>query len=160
MGKDIEKLKRVIINFFPKLADDANFKITSPQTPNYNCIAWAYNYNDRWMWPDPSTPIVLDGVFYYWPDEVTKTPDVDSFIEAFRKKGYEICDNADFDEGFQKIALYVKPGTKECTHAARQLRNSFWTSKLGRGNDIQHGTPYTIEGNDYGVVYCIMSRAF
>lgn len=159
MGKDTEKLKRAIIKCFPKLANDISFEITSPQTPNYNCIAWAYNYNDRWMWPAPCATGGLDGVCY-WPDDVTKTPDVDSFIEAFRKKGYEICDNADFDERFQKIALYVKPGTKECTHAARQLRNSFWTSKLGRENDIQHGTPYTIEGNNYGEVYCIMSRAF
>lgn len=159
MGKDIEKLKRVIIKYFPRLAHDKNFQITSPQTPNYNCIAWAYNYKDRWMWPDPCATGGLDGVCY-WPDEVTKTPDVDSFIEAFRKKGYEICDNAEFDERLQKIALYVKPGTRECTHAARQLRNSFWTSKLGQGNDIQHGTPYTIEGNNYGIVYCIMSRVF
>ena len=80
---------------------------------------------------------------------------------AFKEgKGYELCDNAEYEEGFQKIALYVKEGTTECTHAARQLTTGLWTSKLGQIEDIQHGTPYTIEGKCYGKVYCIMKRPF
>jgi hypothetical protein len=56
--------------------------------------------------------------------------------------------------------LYVTPNTTECTHAARQLSNGCWTSKLGKLNDIQHGTPESIEGTEYGIVYCFMKRKF
>lgn len=149
--------KEVIVGYFPDLKHDENFKITSPQTPKYNCIAWAYGMDYKWMWP-PAGMKCYDGVTF-WPNE-NADANVEQFIIAFRDKGYEICENPDYEKGYQKIALYVKPGTTECTHAARQLRNGFWTSKLGRSHDIQHGTPYTIEGNNYGVVHCIMKRVF
>lgn len=152
-------IEDVLKKRFPKLKDDKAFKITSPEDIKYNCIAWAYLYKDRWMWPHPLAKSTLDGVFY-WPDKATKTPELDSFIEAFALKGYEVCNNADFDPSYQKIAIYVKPGTTECTHASRQLRSGLWTSKLGPSFDVQHGTPYTIEGPDYGVVGCIMRREF
>ena len=55
MGRQIEQLERedvaMLQNSFPKLLQDNNFKITSPIDPNYNCIAFAYAYDDRWMWP-------------------------------------------------------------------------------------------------------------
>lgn len=160
MDKSTEELiKQQIINGFPKLETDINFKLTSPCDPNYNCIAWAYHYKDRWMWPADGSTADLDGVCY-WLDGIIKTPDVEAFKQAFQLKGYNVCDNSDFESEFQKIALYVVPGTTECTHASRQLRNGFWTSKLGQAFDIQHGTPYTIEGNAYGEVYCIMKRKF
>lgn len=160
MDKNVEELKKNIIAAFPLLASDKFFKITSPETPDYNCIAWAYNIKGQWMWPTPDATEKLDGTCF-WPDGVIKTPDVLAFIEAFKKKGYEICTNADFEKTYQKIALYVQPGTTKCTHAARQLMsNGFWTSKLGKGNDIQHSTPYTIEGRIYGEVFCIMKRRF
>ncbi|WP_319504708.1 hypothetical protein [Bacteroides graminisolvens] len=154
-----ESIKSHIITGFPGLADDENFKLTSPVDSNYNCIAWAYNYKDRWMWPHDKSTSDLDGVCY-WPDGILKEPDVQAFKEAFQLKGYEVCDNPDFEPKYQKIALYVVPGTTECTHASRQLRNGFWTSKLGQAFDIQHGTPYTIEGTGYGEVHCIMRRLF
>lgn len=148
-----------IIAAFPGLKDDPDFKITSPSDPNYNCIAWAYHYNNRWMWPGGVEEKVMDG-FHYWPDGIEDSTDVAAFIEAFRKTGYEICEDYGFEEGFRKIALYVKQGSSECTHAARQLNNGKWTSKLGDYHDIQHGTPYTLEGRVYGVVHCIMKRDY
>ena len=148
-----------IIALFPGLKNDPDFKITSPSDPDYNCIAWAYHYNNRWMWPGGVEEKVMDG-FHYWPDGVVDSIDVAAFIEAFAKSGYSVCDNATFEEGFRKVALYVKDGTTECTHAARQLSNGRWTSKLGQENDIQHGTPYTLEGQVYGRVFCIMKREF
>lgn len=159
MGENVTKLRELIIHAFPGLASDVNFKITSPTTPIYNCIAWAYNYNDRWMWPNTDATSKLDGI-YYWPNGIIKDCNVNNFIDAFKLKGYVLCDSNNFEQEYQKIALYVKKGTTECTHASRQLRNGFWTSKLGNGNDIQHGDPYTIEGKCYGEVYCIMKRKF
>lgn len=159
MGQRVEMIKKQLSGLFPQLSSDKFFDVTSPQDPNYNCIAWAYNYKDRWMWPGGEECGVLDG-FHYWPDGVADDVNVDNFIDAFRLKGYEICGDASYEHGFIKIALYVKPGTKECTHAARQKTNTYWTSKLGSQYDIQHGTPYTIEGAVYGDVYCIMKREF
>lgn len=146
-----------ITTLFPELKNDLDFKVTSPKTPNYNCIAWAYYHDDRWMWPGGQDLKICDG-FHYWPDGIEDSEDVSAFIKAFEKSGYCLCENSDFEEGYRKIALYVKKGTTECTHAARQLSNGKWTSKLGQLNDIQHGTPYTIEGKLYGVVYCIMKK--
>jgi hypothetical protein len=74
--------------------------------------------------------------------------------------GYSVCEICDFDPKYKKIVLYVKTNSTECTHAARELRNGFWSSKLGRYVDIQHGTPYTIESKVYGEVYCFMRKEF
>ena len=159
MGKSVE-IKKSIVGAFPGLKYDKHFEITSPEDSNYNCIAWAYQIKDRWMWPPAGIPArVLDAVTY-WPDEDTQDADVREFIRAFQLKGYEVCDDAEMEDGFRKIALYVTPGTTECTHAARQLSTGYWTSKLGESYDIQHGTPYTIQGGLYGEVYCIMRKSF
>ena len=157
MVEDIKSIEREIIEAFPKLANDKCFKKTSPIDSNYNCIAWAYTHKDRWMWPGGEEERFLDG-FNYWPDGVEDSTEIEAFINAFKLKGYEICESWDFEKGFQKIALYILED--ECTHAARQLSNGMWSSKLGRSYDIQHGTPHTIENETYGTVKCIMRRPF
>ena len=62
-----------ITTLFPELKNDLDFKVTSPRTPNYNCIAWAYHHNDRWMWPlfryyrMPKrlwSALLMDGLFF------------------------------------------------------------------------------------------------
>ncbi len=158
MGKGTEAARLDVISVFPGLSSDDHFDVTSPEDPSYNCIAWAYQIKGRWMWPPAGIPVSLDAVSY-WPDENAST-DVERFVEAVSMKGYEKCEDASFEDGYRKIALYVKPGTQECTHAARQLSSGFWTSKLGQWYDIQHSTPKEIEGRCYGVVYCYMKREF
>ena len=155
MGKSDEIIKQ-LKQHFPGLSNDLNFKLTSKATPNYNCIAWAYQKDDRWMQP-PGGELWYDGVTF-WPDGASKTPQIKSLIEAFATKGYEICDSEAFEQGFMKVALYWDARSGNWTHAARQHKDGTWTSKLGRSNDIQHGTPYTIEGDAYGQVYCFMKR--
>lgn len=157
MDKSIKEIKDKIIDNFPELVKDSNFKITSKETSKYNCIAWAYLLEDKWMWPNTGDYTFLDGI-HYWPSDEIIDCDVKNFIKAFELKGYEYCENGNHEEGYRKIALYVKPNTTECTHAARELKNGFWTSKLGRLEDIQHGTPYTLEGKVYGKVYCFMKK--
>ena len=158
MGKGIEAARLDVIGEFPGLRYDEHFDVTSPIDYSYNCIAWAYQIKGRWMWPPADAPAYLDAVTF-WPNE-NASADVGQFVNAFRQKGYEKCEDASFEEGFRKIALYVKPGTTECTHAARQLSNGYWTSKLGPLYDIQHSTPKEIEGHWYGTVYCYMKRIF
>lgn len=160
MGERIEQIKRFLIGAFPKLKDDANFKITSKETDTYNCIAWAYGYDDRWMWPNTGEYEFLDGI-HYWPTDEIQEASIENFIKAFQLKGFEPCDNSDFEEKYQKIALYAKPDNWDiCTHASLQKRNGYWTSKLGKSCDIQHGTPFSIENNVYGKVRCFMKRLF
>jgi len=159
MGKGTEAARSFVISFFPGLRYDKHFKITSPEDPSYNCIAWAYQIKNRWMWPPAGQPTYLLDAVTYWPNDNADT-EVESFVDAFRGKGYEKCDNPNFEEGYRKIALYITPGTTKCTHAARQLSNGFWTSKLGPSFDIQHESPKTIEGGEYGCVYCYMKKVF
>ena len=75
---------------------------------------------------------------------------------VFASLGYEICDGADREAGYEKIAIYALEGRWE--HAARQLENGQWTSKLGPMEDITHPSPRDVAGDMYGEVYCIMRR--
>jgi len=155
MEKSVEEIKAHILKIFPKLAQDEHFEITSEASDNYNCIAWAYNITDRWMWPNTEHSRFLDGIDY-WPSDEILNSDVSHFIKAFELLGYRVCENCKFDPKYRKIALYVKSNSTKCTHAARELENGLWTSKLGKEVDIQHGTPYTIENDIYGKAYCFM----
>lgn len=153
--------KSIVIAQFPLLASDPKFKITSPQDNNYNCLAWAYQmYKDRWMWPpieEDGTPIpVIDGD-PWWPENVGVGLNIKFLVQAFQQKGFCLCSKWEHEEGYVKVALYYNPQNEHMTHAARESRvNNCWMSKLGRNHDIHHSSPYTIEGNIYGKVYCIM----
>lgn len=147
--------KTLILQNFIRLNDDSSFKITSPKDPNYNCIAWAIIKNNILVWPHPSASII-DGV--EWPNELPCDCKLDTFIKLFNLREYYSCDSWLFENGFQKIALYVHPTTKNVTHAARQQPNGLWTSKLGPQEDITHSTPLTIECNEYGNAVHFMMR--
>jgi len=142
---------------FPFLKEDSEYKITSKKDINYNCIAWAAIYDDRWLWP-PHGAIHLDGVYNVWPKNIPENNDIETFIELFKTFGYDVCENSNYEEGFRKVALYVKPGTNLCTHAARQKRGGIWTSKLGKENDISHSSPESVEGPVYGKVAYILKK--
>jgi len=111
----------------------------------YNCIAWAAGKKDRWWWPIAGDPCA------FWPIPIDSIDPValNQFIKAFEFEGYRVCKNARFENGFEKVAIYVD-GNGEPTHAARMLPNGVWTSKMGRGEDIEHETLVVIEGKIYG----------
>jgi len=60
-----------------------------------------------------------------------------AFVEAFRSLGYKTCADGDLEQGFIKIAIFADKSGKP-THAARQLPDGCWTSKLGVSVDIEH----------------------
>lgn len=124
------------------------FKITSPNTWEYNCIAWSLEVKDLWYWPGPHPK-------QYWPNDIPREVTVEAFVELYRKHDFEICDDGSFDKGFLKIALFVKDGAP--THAARQLGNDSWTSKLGPNIDVRH-TIEAMEGGKYGDVHLYMEK--
>jgi hypothetical protein len=133
---------------FPNLTAD-NYLITSPQTPEYNCIAWAAGDTEKWWWPDQNHS-------YHWPPNIPRTETLGSFISAYALQGYSICQSADYEEGFEKIAIYAK--FQKPTHASRQLSSGHWTSKLGNEEDIEHFTLEGLCGDQYGTVAFIMKR--
>jgi hypothetical protein len=60
------------------------------------------------------------------------------------------------EPGFEKVVLYGS--ALLYTHAARQLPNGKWTSKLGALADIEHDTPEDVAGGVYGEVAGFMKR--
>jgi hypothetical protein len=135
---------------FPKLDTASKFEIKSPCTKEYNCIAWAAGEDDRWWWPDKSGD-------KYWPESIPRAEKLSAFVQAFESLDYVECNNGDLEDGFEKIAIYTKPaGTP--AHAARQLSDGVWTSKLGNENDIIHHQVIGVEGTQYGKVAVFMKR--
>lgn len=135
---------------FPRLRGSA-YRITSPSSDVYNCIAWAAGDTQHWWWPgDPART--------YWPVGVSRVETLASFRDAFATLGYVVCAQADLEPEFEKIALFADAdGTP--THAARQLPDGSWTSKLGMSEDIQHALADLADGV-YGSVVQILKRAF
>ena len=125
------------------------FLITSPHTSTYNCIAWAYGDSTRWYWPDPEN-------IYYWPKNIPREINIPSFIKLYEAIGYKNCDNGEYIEEYEKVAIFADENGIP-THAARQLDNGDWTSKLGQSIDVQH-TIKAIEEGAYGVVSVYMKR--
>jgi hypothetical protein len=121
--------------------------MTSPADIRYNCIAWVADETGHWWQP---------GV--YWPTEASREDYGIGVLEAaFNKLGYEECSDDRLEPGFQKIALYGSGFMY--THAARQLPNGKWTSKLGKAEDIEHDTADDVAGGVYGEVVQFMKRS-
>jgi hypothetical protein len=139
---------------FPEL-NPSNYKITSPKDGNYNCIAWAAGDDTHWWEPIDFVPGMPMGGFY-WPTGLPREHTLGSYILAFKRQGYRECESADYETGVEKVALYAKNGAP--THAARQLPNGTWTSKLGELQDIEHANLQCIEGDGYGAVDAILCR--
>lgn len=135
---------------FPNLSAP-NYSVSSPETDNYNCIAWAYGVDDRKLWPG-----VPDD--YVWPDGLPQQEDIDTFIALFVGIGYEVCSSPDLEQGFEKVAIFANGD--EPLHAARQLLSGKWTSKLGDWQDIEHDDLAAVEGNRYGQVNVILRRHY
>jgi hypothetical protein len=138
----------MIPSLFPRLRS-SGYKITSPATIGYNCIAWAADHSESWWWPDLFHQ-------YYWPPGIPRNESIDAFVALFESFGYEVCEKADHEKGFEKVAIYVGSNAK-VTHAARQLDSGVWTSKLGSLEDIEHVFD-GVSGSRYGSVAVIMRR--
>lgn len=133
---------------FPHL-EETGHRLTSPETPEYNCIAWAASEDDVWWWPDKQETA-------YWPPNVPREETIDAFVEAYGVLGYSVCENDQLEHGFEKIAIYAIDDTP--THAARQLESGKWTSKLGKSYDIEHDLVVGVTGPTYGKCVVVMRR--
>jgi hypothetical protein len=118
----------------------------------YNCIAWAAGKTDRWWWP-----ISVPGAYWPIPIDPVDPVTLKQFTKAFESQGYSVCKNGRFENGFEKVAIYVD-GTGEPTHAARMLETGGWSSKMGRMEDIEHETLQVLEGKTYGCAVAFLRR--
>ena len=140
----------LLLNRFPGLSR-SHFRTTSESTPRYNCIAWAAQETDRFWWP-------ADHAGAFWPAGIAREETIDAFVAAFATKGFAVCSESTLEPGFEKIAFYVDRPNHP-THAARQLADGRWTSKLGRGIDIEHDELESLEGpSAYGTVAVYLKR--
>ena len=140
-----EEVRQIIRVWFPALRT-SSFEITSPLTKRYNCIAWAAGEDHVWWWPGGR----------YWPDGVPREESIEAFTQAFAELGYAPCETDDPEAAVEKVALYVGADGR-VLHAARQLPDGAWTSKLGEAWDISHELR-GLEGDNYGRVARILKR--
>jgi type VI secretion system secreted protein VgrG len=125
---------------FPHLG--RHFEVMGPATPQYNCIAWSLGVTDQWVWPG---------------DKVA------DFDQLYGKKGYKRQKGLDLrrQSGVEKVVLYGKvrkDGSIQATHAARQLSDGTWSSKLGQQPLIRHLQPDDLDGSAYGKPVAVYTR--
>lgn len=90
-----------------------------------------------------------------WPVNVPHDETLTAFLEFFRTRGYEPCHTTAYEDEYDKVAIYVREDVP--THAAFQLPNGMWSSKLGDWEDIEH----TLEGLVcpwYGTVGAVLRK--
>ena len=143
-----QQVKQWLENDYPNLKS-TDYQVTSPDTIDYNCVAWAMGETDTWWWPIPEDES-------YWLTNVPSQETLEAFIQVFTVVGYQVCFTATYETNFQKIAIYVL--NEKPTHVARQLDDGKWTSKLGSNEDIIHHELEGLEGEKYGKVTTIMKR--
>lgn len=136
---------------FPNLAREG-YTLTSPDTIDYNCVAWATEAEYEWWWPDSMDQ-------EYWPEGVPREETLPAFVAAFKTVGYEICDDSLKEPNFQKIAIYGD-AHEIPRHVARQLADGEWTSKIGQYEDIRHKTLEALTGKSpaYGTIIQVMRK--
>jgi hypothetical protein len=135
----------------PRLAEH-DYRISSPKDPKYNCFAYAAGDTAR-VW----SPVLL-GSGVHWPPGIPALPSLTGVIDAYEVVGFERCESPSLEEGYEKIAIFADPAS-DPRHAARQMPNGEWTSKLGDYVDIEHREVAAVGGEKYGEPVVYMRRA-
>jgi len=142
------EIEQLLGSAFPGLKP-GQYSITSPADPAYNCGAWAAGTQSR-FWRPTREPD------YFWPHGVPMDESLPAFKAAFAIEGYLECSTEAFEDAIEKVAIFVDANGVP-SHAARQLPNARWTSKLGRSVDIEHDLR-AVEGIEYGTVAAVLAR--
>jgi hypothetical protein len=136
--------------WFPNVTA-ANHSITSERSRRYNCIAWAIGDEKNWSWPSCNP----DDTEIFWPDEIPREETIQVIVAVFATFGYLPCADGAFESEYERVAVYAMDGKP--THAAKQLENGWWSSKLGRGVDIAHELN-ALDGPFYGSPIVFLRR--
>lgn len=138
--------------FAPRLTGE-NCVAHSDPTEDYNCLAFAAGQVQCW-WEPYIIPPMRPGI--YWPAGVTPDNTVEAWCEALATVGFAVCGDTSHDSELVKVVVYRSGDT--ATHAARQLRDGRWVSKLGDEADVIHLRPEDVGGGIYGEVACVLAR--
>jgi hypothetical protein len=130
------------------------YKITSPRDVRYNCIAYAAGDLTQ-FWDDLGLAGRGRVNGYYWPPGAPSTDTLEGWIHVFEMHGYAVTEDRSLEAEYEKIAIYASADGPE--HVARQKAFGIWTSKMGKGVDIEHLLE-GLEGEFYGTVVKIMKR--
>ncbi|MGB8536500.1 MAG: hypothetical protein WCD57_08810 [Acidobacteriaceae bacterium] len=126
----------------------SSYKITSPNDPRYNCVAYAVGDLTQ-FWYD------LNVKGYYWPPGAGSADTIQGWIRVFEIHGYRETEDRTLEPEYEKVAIYASADGPE--HVARQKASGMWTSKAGKGIDLEH-TLEALEGAFYGKVERVMKR--
>lgn len=159
MVKDIKGAVATVTSdtWFPRLKNDAIFKVTSNIDKNYNCIAFSMRLGDRWVDPKSTAG-------HWWPLEISSTSMLkDELIKAFEALRFKKCNDARKEFWYDKVSLYYHPVTGTWTHAARIITPKEYHSKLGEGWDIHHSNGSVLHNpkhpdSSYGIEFQYMKR--
>jgi hypothetical protein len=85
---------------------------------------------------------------------------VEAFVRAYATLDYVRCVDGLLEADFEKVAIYATndAGQPVPTHAARQLSDGRWTSKLGNHEDIEHTNPAAVNCPTYGDIVVYLKR--
>lgn len=131
---------------FPLLGN--NFAVVSNSSARYNCIAHSLGIHNRWI--DPQTG----------PAGKRLAP----MDRLYAARGYHRAAGLDFGrrQGQQKVVVYAVRDASgkitRVTHAALQMPDGTWTSKLGQLPLIRHASPQALAGPEYGVPVAVYVR--
>lgn len=131
-----------------KSLKELSYRITSPRDPRYNCVAYAVGDLTQ-FWYD----VNVRG--YYWPPGAGSADTVEGWTKVFEIHGYKETEDRTLELDYEKVAIYASTDGPE--HVARQKASGLWTSKMGKGVDIEHALE-ALEGTFYGKVVKIMKR--
>jgi len=134
----------------PRLAE-TDYRVRSPKDRRYNCFAWAAQ-DTAHVWSPTSL-----GSGVHWPPGIPALPSLSGVVEAYKAIGYEQCESPELESAYERIAIFVDV-SGEPRHAARQLPNGEWTSKLGDHVDIEHAELAAVGGVFYGEPTIYMRR--
>lgn len=132
---------------FPRLNGD--YQVLEPAGRNYNCVAHTLGITNRWI--DPVTG----------PANAPLAP----MDRLYGQHGYQRLPALDLTPvpGVQKVVLYATAARNgsisQVTHAALQLPDGTFASKLGPLALIRHGTPQALVGPAYGAPVAVYARA-
>ena len=141
------EMPRRLEESFPHLAG-SGYEITGQASKEYNCIAWVMGIaTQNWDCYDPDS---------YWPPSIPRDDSIMTAMQLFAGEGFSLCEDDTLEPGYEKVALYAFVG--RFTHAARQLDDGRWSSKLGIMELITHPSPANLAGGFYGNVHCFMRR--
>lgn len=141
--------------FFPKM-QSGGYDITSPRDKKYNCVAWAVGSVTLW-WQLVDFPSRV----WYWPLGIDRDDTLEGWVKVFQLHGYVVCEDASWEDGTEKVAIYVSTDATP-SHVAKQGENSRWKSKLGKGYDIEHDSLEILEGEEgqeYGKAMRFLRRS-